>query len=84
MFCDKIQQNEGDIMNTKFSKEVVERAVRTFVQGYLAYWMVNGADFDGLIASDSLKAGVVALALSVAMSLGLKNVGPNKGSASAV
>lgn len=71
-------------MNTKFSKEVVERAVRTFVQGYLAYWMVNGADFDGLIAGDSLKAGVVALALSVAMSLGLKNVGPNKGSASAV
>ena len=71
-------------MNTKFSKEVAERAVRTFVQGYLAYWMVNGADFDGLIAGDSLKAGVVALALSVAMSLGLKNVGPNKGSASAV
>jgi len=71
-------------MNTKFAKEAAERAVRTFFQGYLAYWMVNGADFDSLIAGDSLKAGVVALALSVAMSLGLKNVGPNKGSASAV
>jgi len=46
--------------------------------------MATGADFDGLASADNLKAGVVAVALSVAMSMGLKNVGPNKGSASAV
>lgn len=71
-------------MNKKFIKEAVERAARTFVQAYLSIWMVNGANFDGLTNVDNLKAGVVAVVLSVAMSLGLKNVGPNKGSASAV
>ena len=41
-----------------------------------------GADFDGLINASNLKVGVVAVALSVAMSMGLKKVGPNKESAS--
>jgi len=45
---------------------------------------LQGADFDGLVSTDNLKVGAVAVALSVAMSMGLKNVGPNKGSASAV
>lgn len=71
-------------MSPKFWKEAAERAVRTFVQAYLSVWLVTGADFDGLTNFDNLKAGVVAVALSVAMSLGLKNVGPNKGSASSV
>lgn len=71
-------------MSTKFIKETAERAVRTFVQAYLSVWMVGGANFDGLKDTDNLKAAVVAVALSVAMSMGLKNVGPNKGSASAV
>lgn len=71
-------------MNKKFIKEAAERAARTFVQAYLSIWMVNGANFEGLANLDNIKAGVVAVVLSVAMSMGLKNVGPNKGSASAV
>lgn len=69
-------------MSTGFIKESIERAVRTFVQAYLSVWLVGGADFDGLTNTDNLKAGVVAVALSLAMSMGLKNVGPNKDSGS--
>jgi hypothetical protein len=65
-----------------FVKDTVERAVRTFLQGYFGAWFATGADFDGLVAMDNLKVGVVAVALSVAMSMGLKNVGSNKDSAS--
>jgi hypothetical protein len=68
----------------KFWKEAAERAARTFVQAYLSIWLVTGADFDGLTNPDNLKAGVVAVAMSVAMSMGLKKAGPNKDSASAV
>lgn len=71
-------------MKSSFVKETAERAVRTFLQAYLGVWVATGADFDGLIDSANLKTGVVAVALSVAMSMGLKNIGPNKGSASAV
>lgn len=67
-----------------FFKDTAERAVRTFLQGYLGAWIATGANFDGLVSTDNLKIGAVAVALSVAMSMGLKNVGPNKGSASAV
>lgn len=69
-------------MDSKFMKDVVERAARTFVQGYLGSWLATGADFDGLVDTANLKVGVVAVALSIAMSMGLKKVGPNKGSAS--
>jgi hypothetical protein len=69
-------------MSASFIKEAVERAVRTFVQAYLSVWVIGGADFDGLTNTDNLKAGAVAVALSVAMSMGLKNVGPNKNSTS--
>jgi hypothetical protein len=71
-------------MDMKFIKDAAERAVKTFVQAYLGVWMATGADFDGLADSSHLKAGVVAVLLSVAMSMGLKNVGPQKGSASVV
>lgn len=71
-------------MNSKFVKDVVERAFRTFLQGYLGSWLATGADAEGLWSSSNLKVGIVAVALSVAMSVGLKNVGPNKGSASVV
>lgn len=71
-------------MTSQFIKEAVERAARTFVQAYLSVWVVAGADYDSLIDSDNWKAGVVAVALSVAMSMGLKKVGPNKNSASVV
>ncbi|MFM9028071.1 MAG: holin [Bacteroidota bacterium] len=69
-------------MNTAFIKDTVERAARTFLQGYLGAWLATGADFDGLIATDNLKIGATAVALSVAMSMGLKKVGSNKESGS--
>jgi hypothetical protein len=71
-------------MDISFIKDAVERAAKTFVQAYLGVWMATGADFDGLTSTDNLKAGVVAVALSIAMSMGLKKVGPNKNSASVV
>lgn len=40
--------------------------------------------FDGLVDKDNWKTGVVAVALSVAMSMGLKKAGPDKESASAI
>ena len=69
---------------TTFAKDAAERAARTFLQGYLGAWLATGADFDGLASTDNLKVGVVAVALSVAMSMGLKKVGPNKNSASVI
>lgn len=69
-------------MNSKFVKDTAERAIRTFLQGYLGSWLATGADADGLWASSNLKIGVVAVALSVAMAMGLKKVGPNKESGS--
>lgn len=71
-------------MNVSFMKDAAERALRTFFQGYLGAWIATGADFDGLVSADNIKVGVVAVALSVAMSLGLKGVGPNKNSASSI
>lgn len=71
-------------MSITFVKDTVERAARTFVQAYLSVWLVTGADFDGLTDADNLKAGVVAVALSVAMSMGLQKVGPNKQSGSVI
>jgi hypothetical protein len=71
-------------VESKFVKDAVERAVRTFLQAYLAAWVATGADFDGLVDQGNLKIGVTAVALSVAMSMGLKKVGPNKDSASAI
>lgn len=71
-------------MEVKFLKDTAERAVRTFLQAYLGVWIATGADFDGLVKTDNLKVGVVAVALSVAMAMGLKKVGPNKDSGSAI
>lgn len=69
-------------MNMSFWRDAIERSVRTFIQAYLGVWMATGADFDGFMDTGTLKAGAVAVALSIAMAMGLKNVGPNKGSAS--
>jgi len=73
---------KGNIMTVTFIKDTAERAARTFLQGYLGSWLATGADFDGLVKTGNLKVGVVAVALSVAMSLGLKKVGSNKESGS--
>jgi hypothetical protein len=69
-------------MTTSFMKDTAERAARTFIQGYLGSWLATGADFDGLMDTANLKVGVVAVALSIAMSMGLKKVGSNKESGS--
>jgi hypothetical protein len=69
-------------MSIKFLKDTAERAVVAFLASYLGAWVNAGSDFDGLTNVDSLKTGVVAAALIVAASLGLKNVGPNKESGS--
>lgn len=71
-------------MNINFVKDTAERAVRTFLQAYLGAWIATGADFDGLVDSANLKIGVTAVALSIAMAMGLKKVGSNKESASAL
>lgn len=71
-------------MSSKFLKDTVERAARTFVQGYLGSWLATGADAEGLWATSNLKVGLVAVALSIAMAMGLKKVGPHKDSASVI
>lgn len=69
------------MFDNKFIKSTVERATKTFLQGYLAFWLVNPAapvQYETLFTTNNLKAGVVALALSVATSVGSKGVGPDK------
>jgi hypothetical protein len=69
-------------MSTKFIKDSIEQAVKTFITAYLGAWVAAGSDFDALVDTATLKVGVVALAASVAMSMGLKKVGTNKDSSS--
>lgn len=69
-------------MNATFIKDTAERAARTFLQAYLGAWIATGADYDGLVDSANLKIGVTAVALSIAMAMGLKKVGSNKDSGS--
>ena len=69
-------------MGATFIKDTAERAARTFLQAYLGAWIATGADYDGLVDSANLKIGVTAVALSIAMSMGLKKVGSNKESGS--
>jgi hypothetical protein len=69
-------------MSSTFIKDTAERAVRTFMQAYLGAWIATGADYDGLVDTANLKIGVTAVALSIAMAMGLKKVGANKDSGS--
>ena len=71
-------------MSIQFVKDTAERAIQAFIVSYLGVWLSNGADFDGLVNGDNLKTGIVAAALSVAASMGLKKVGPNKNSGSVI
>lgn len=69
-------------MNSKFLADTAERAAKTFIQAYLGAWVVAGSNFDALVDMNNVKIGVVAVAASVAMAMGLKNVGSNKDSGS--
>jgi hypothetical protein len=69
-------------MNSKFIVDTAERAAKTFVQAYLGAWVVAGSDFNALTDMANVKIGVVAVAASIAMAMGLKNVGSNKDSGS--
>lgn len=56
--------------------DTAERSLRTFSQAYFAAWVAFGSmEYETLFTVDNLKAGVVGLAASIAMSLGAKNVG---------
>jgi len=65
-------------------KQSAERAVKTFVQAWLAAWVVAGSDFDAITNQENLKIAAVAVVASLAMSFGLKKVGPDKDSPSVV
>ena len=79
-----MEPNKEANMTTNFLKDTAERAARTFVQAYLVAWVATGANPDSLASMDNLKIGATAVALSLAMAMGLKKVGPNKDSASIV
>lgn len=79
---------------SEFIKDVAERAGKTFLQFYLGTWMLtsgfldtkidqHSASFDLLFTVTNLKAGVVGVALSVATSIGTKQIG-DKNSASLI
>lgn len=75
----KKQQAKRDIIN--YWRDVAERAGRTFLQGYLAAWVLAGAGYTDLFTVSNVQYGAVAVAFSVAMSLGATKLG-NKNSAS--
>lgn len=65
-------------MNKRFLADLLERAGRSFVQGFLGLWLANPSEpveFDTLFTVDNLKAGVVMATLSVGMALLGKGVG---------
>ena len=71
-------------MNSAFIKQAAEQAVKTFVTAFLGSWIAAGSDFNALTDSANLKIGVTAVAASIAMSMGLKKVGADKNSPSAL
>lgn len=72
-------QARKDLVN--YWRDVAERGVRVFVYSYLATWVGAGTKFDVLFTRNNVEAGVIGLALSVAVSVGVKNIG-DKDSAS--
>jgi len=71
-------------MNSAFIKQAAEQAVKTFVTAFLGAWIATGSDFNALTDSANLKIGVTAVAASIAISMGLKKVGADKNSPSAL
>lgn len=57
--------SEDTESTTNLATDLVERSLSTFVQGFLAAWLVFGeAGFDALFTIDNVKAGVAAGILS--------------------
>lgn len=77
------QKQKAKASIVRYWKDVAERAGRTFAQGYMSAWVIAGADFESLFRVKNIQYGAVACAFSIAMSLGIKNVG-DKNSASAL
>lgn len=79
---------------TPWMRDTAERAARTFVQGYTAFWLVSvGAStsdapnpdyFDTLFDVDNAKAGAVALVFSIITSWVAKPVSATVSPASLV
>lgn len=53
---------------------VIDRVVRSAVQGYAAVWLASGTTYDGLFSLDPIKGAVVAVALSILFSLGATQI----------
>lgn len=73
-------------MNRELLLDIAERAGRTFLQFYFGAWMLaaglldtnfdipNASAYDLLFTMTNLKAGIVGLALTVAMGLGTAKI----------
>jgi hypothetical protein len=71
----------------RFLLDAAERAGKTFAQAYFGLWLLRAglgdaelaepraAAFDLLFTLDNVKAGVVGVALSVATSIGSRQIG---------
>lgn len=69
------------VFSQDFVAKTAERMGKTFLQFYLGNWMYfshQAVEYATLFTWDNAKAGVVGIALSLATSLGTKNIGPSK------
>ena len=75
------QQTRKNLIN--YWRDVAERAIKVFAFAYMSAWWVAGKSFDVLFTQTNVEAGVVGLALSVAVNIGIgrTNIG-DKDSAS--
>ena len=55
----------------RFIADTAERAIKVFCYGAFGSWVSRGMDYDTLFTRNNWEAGVVALAASVAVSLGI-------------
>jgi len=60
--------------NKEWRSTVIDRVIRSAVQGYAAVWLANGATYETLISTEPLKGAIVAIALSILFSLGATQI----------
>jgi len=75
------------ILQSEFLKKAFERSAKTFAQFYLGYWLFlsgGNVSFDTLFTTDNVEAGIVGLALSLATSIGTKNIGTDQNDPSVI